>query len=42
MTEGLFDLLYIIDTLVRIIMMTSITFIIIYFIKYFKGDYTDE
>ena len=37
MTEAMYDLMYIIDTLVRIIMMISITSITIYFIKFFKS-----
>ena len=37
MTEAMYDLMYIIATLVRIIMMISITSITIYFIKFFKS-----
>ena len=36
MTEAMYDLIYLIDALIRIIMMLSIIFIIIYFIRHFK------
>ena len=36
MSEAMFDLLYIIDVLVRVLMMISIISMIIYFIRYFK------
>ena len=36
MTEAMYDLIYLIDALIRIIMMLSIISIIIYFIRHFK------
>ncbi len=36
MTEAMYDLLYIIDSLVRIVMMLSIIFMIMYFVKHLK------
>mgnify|MGYP005830024277 FL=1 len=36
MTEAMYDLIYLIDALVRILMMLSIISIIIYFIRHFK------
>ena len=36
MTEAMYDLIYLIDSLVRILMMGSIIFMIVYFIRHFK------
>ena len=36
MSDAMFDLLYIIDTVVRVLMMLSIMQMTIYFIRYFK------
>ena len=36
MSDAMFDLLYIIDTVVRLLMMLSIMQMAIYFIRYFK------
>ena len=38
MTDAMYDLLYIIDTIVRIIMMLSITSIIIYWLRGPQND----
>ena len=36
MTEAMYDLIYLIDALVRILMMGSIIFMIVYLIRHFK------
>ena len=36
MTEAMYDLIYMIDALVRILMMLSIIFMIAYFVRHFK------
>ena len=36
MSEAMYDLIYLIDSLVMIFMMGSIIFMIIYFIRHFK------